>query len=335
LLKGLLKNAGTLLGAGVAMMMNTYGTVIANQSANVIKAIGDTITTKKPEDALESLFALARKEASERKAFHDALAGLASTAGQLFIVIDELDRCNPAFAIDVLEVIKHYFDVPNVVFVFGIDMTQMAHAINGRYGGNMDAGGYLSKFFDHHIRLNTPTAKQMIHTVDEKRELGSRQEEDIERIFHACGVTPREIRNIFLKTRTLQETLDTFSWDKNQRAYVEIITMLFICMKYRKPNVYAAYMSSKGAWDYENWETGAPKIYDFLNRLSPYRTLMPDNAAEMLESCRRRKSSSLTDENDVLQAVGIFGIAVLGTRSGYYSKTFIQILQEWLESVAV
>jgi len=41
--------------------------VIANQSANVIKAIGDTITTKKPEDALESLFALARKEASERK----------------------------------------------------------------------------------------------------------------------------------------------------------------------------------------------------------------------------------------------------------------------------
>lgn len=34
-------------------------------------------------------------------------------------IIDELDRCNPQFAVKLLERLKHIFEVPNIIFVVG------------------------------------------------------------------------------------------------------------------------------------------------------------------------------------------------------------------------
>ncbi|WAF58355.1 KAP family NTPase [Aeromonas caviae] len=36
-----------------------------------------------------------------------------------FILIDELDRCRPSYAVEMLETIKHIFDISGVVFVQG------------------------------------------------------------------------------------------------------------------------------------------------------------------------------------------------------------------------
>ena len=38
---------------------------------------------------------------------------------QIFI-IDELDRCKPNFAMETLEIVKHFFDVKNCVFVISL-----------------------------------------------------------------------------------------------------------------------------------------------------------------------------------------------------------------------
>ena len=53
---------------------------------------------------------------------------------RLLIFIDELDRCRPTFAIETLEVVKHFFNVPNVVFVFSLDMNQLQKSIKTIYG---------------------------------------------------------------------------------------------------------------------------------------------------------------------------------------------------------
>jgi hypothetical protein len=39
----------------------------------------------------------------------------------LFVLIDELDRCRPPFAIALLDRIKHLFDIDEPVFVFAAD----------------------------------------------------------------------------------------------------------------------------------------------------------------------------------------------------------------------
>jgi hypothetical protein len=78
----------------------------------------------------------------------------------LVYMVDELDRCNPTFAVKVLERIKHLFDVPNVVFVLSIDKRQLACSVKGFYGSNeIDADEYLRRFIDVDYYLPKPDAE--------------------------------------------------------------------------------------------------------------------------------------------------------------------------------
>lgn len=72
---------------------------------------------------------------------------------KLVIFIDELDRCRPNFAIEMLERIKHYFDDDRIIFVASINREQLIHSISKYYGTNFDSTGYLDKFFDRNVYL--------------------------------------------------------------------------------------------------------------------------------------------------------------------------------------
>ena len=67
---------------------------------------------------------------------------------KLIIVIDELDRCRPDFALSMLEILKHLFHVPNVHFVLGVNLTALEHSVHARYGTGIEAGRYLKKFYN-------------------------------------------------------------------------------------------------------------------------------------------------------------------------------------------
>lgn len=67
--------------------------------------------------------------------------------------IDELDRCRPTFAVRLIERLKHFFDVPNLVFVLLLNRDQLEKAIKGVYGSETDASSYLGKFIHMHLKL--------------------------------------------------------------------------------------------------------------------------------------------------------------------------------------
>lgn len=79
------------------------------------------------------------------KALQTVLAKVAQD-NPIVIFIDELDRCRPDFAVQMLEVIKHTFHVDNVKFVLVTNTTQLKAAINHSYGPLVDAQRYLDKF---------------------------------------------------------------------------------------------------------------------------------------------------------------------------------------------
>lgn len=71
----------------------------------------------------------------------------------LIVIVDELDRCRPTYALEMLEHIKHFFSVQGVVFVMSLDRAQLESAVKARYGAEFDADGYLRRFFDWWVRL--------------------------------------------------------------------------------------------------------------------------------------------------------------------------------------
>lgn len=94
--------------------------------------------------------------------FRNVLQDMAGTLSEargnrpLIVVIDELDRCRPSYAVELLEVAKHLFSVENIIFVLAVNRSELGHSIKALYGSGFDAEGYLRRFFDVDFRLPEP-----------------------------------------------------------------------------------------------------------------------------------------------------------------------------------
>ena len=86
----------------------------------------------------------------------------------IVFIIDELDRCRPTFAIELLERVKHIFNqVPGIIFVFGINRTELTKSVKSVYG-DINADIYLRRFFDHRFTLPTPSIEEYSISLFEK-----------------------------------------------------------------------------------------------------------------------------------------------------------------------
>lgn len=146
----------------------------------------DFVPTKQADAALDKLFTVQLSEHSKRKqSIEDfkqeigtVLAVLGSREGYsapLFIVIDELDRCKPSFAVGLLEAVKHIFGVPGVCIVIATNMDQLAHTVKAVYGEGFDARTYLQRFFDAIYALPTATGPRLVQVMLKERPIFSDQ----------------------------------------------------------------------------------------------------------------------------------------------------------------
>ncbi|WP_421283018.1 KAP family P-loop NTPase fold protein [Aeromonas veronii] len=99
----------------------------------------------------------------------DQLDGQGRLDYPAFILIDELDRCRPSYAVEMLETIKHIFDIKRVVFVLATDTEQLQHAIKVIYGEGFDAQNYLGRFFQRRFTLNKKSRREFISNILEGR----------------------------------------------------------------------------------------------------------------------------------------------------------------------
>lgn len=89
----------------------------------------------------------------------------------LVIFIDELDRCRPLFAIEILEKAKHFFNTEGIIFVLSTDKDQIAHSISSIYGAGMESGGYLRRIIDLNYTLPTPSKGEFTNYLFRKYDL--------------------------------------------------------------------------------------------------------------------------------------------------------------------
>jgi hypothetical protein len=138
----------TLAKAGVSHILRQDVTDAVDDFDKEIQDAADTIINSSIETMLKD-----HVEAEESlKTLQTALSKIAEDK-PIVIFIDELDRCRPNFATDMLEVIKHVFDIDNVSFVLITNIQQLKASINHCYGEAIDAQRYLDKFIKFSIKL--------------------------------------------------------------------------------------------------------------------------------------------------------------------------------------
>jgi len=93
------------------------------------------------------------KSKNELGFFKDELTKLVKDLDTpLVFIVDELDRCKPEFSIKLIERIKHFFDIPNIIFVLSTNKRQLEESINSFYGFK-STNTYLEKFIDLNIKF--------------------------------------------------------------------------------------------------------------------------------------------------------------------------------------
>ena len=110
------------------------------------------------------------KDELKKRLFEMSAEVVATTERPMVFIIDELDRCRPTFAIELLERVKHIFDVPNLVFVFGINRDELCKSLQSIYG-EIDSDVYLRRFFDMEFTLPEVDSPEFCRHLIEKFEL--------------------------------------------------------------------------------------------------------------------------------------------------------------------
>ena len=126
------------------------------QEEVLASVVGDTT-----DDLIESFKKEKQSLDKFRQALEEAIGVIAKDDAirPLIFFIDELDRCRPSFAIELLERVKHLFDVKNIVFVLSIDKKQLEAITAAVYGERINAPEYLRRFIDLDFVLPLPHTK--------------------------------------------------------------------------------------------------------------------------------------------------------------------------------
>lgn len=174
--KKLLKPAAKIITAAIVKKLANMSldeiTSLASDEEKKESADGKYDLEKLTEVALENH--LGRKEAI--KSFKDKIGKLVDVLSEedkplpLFVFVDELDRCRPNYAIELLEAIKHLFSIPGIYFVIATNLDQLAHSVAVLYGERFESERYLQRFFDQEYTLPNPNNWRFARFLFEKNE---------------------------------------------------------------------------------------------------------------------------------------------------------------------
>ena len=193
--------------------------------------------------------------------FKKNLTEFISTANNgkpVVFIIDELDRCRPNYSVSILEQIKHFFSVPNIVFVLAIDKVELGNAIRGVYGSDrINADEYLRRFIDIEYSIPEPEPDKYFEYLysyfdfDEffrnperikhgELRFDNRDFEDIGRLIFASSSVPiRKQQKILVLTR-----LSLRSFKPNQYV-IPFIFLFLIFLKLVDNNFYEGLKSRR------------------------------------------------------------------------------------------
>ena len=116
---------------------------------------------------------------------------------KLLIFIDDLDRCSADGILSVLESVKMFFNIKNVIVVMAIDMTKVERAWELRYnsiGGKIEGREHAEKMFSLKLALPPKSTKDMRSYL--KRHAKSLSEAQADVLLNYTQFNPRKIKRM-------------------------------------------------------------------------------------------------------------------------------------------
>ncbi len=233
------------LSAKVALKAATFGALSVDDFKDfegVREGIAKGVA-KMASDFIEERLDSHAKDIELLKSFKQLLSELPAylmkeTDGEtkpLIIIIDELDRCKPTYAVEILEKIKHLFSVEKVVFVLVMNKKQLEGSIKCIYGQDIDAHAYLQKFINVETtvpkKMNDPRLNDVTKYCEHLRKLhelnviGNNDQllRHLKQLAIRFNLTLRQMEKVFTNIAIFYTITD-----QNEKPLVQIVS--FVCV---------------------------------------------------------------------------------------------------------
>jgi hypothetical protein len=275
---------GIGLKSGLSLILGKYGSELSDEYSEGMEDIKEG-SKSFIDQSLESMI---KDQIEAEKNLHTLQTTLLEITEKnpVILLIDELDRCRPDFAVAMLETIKHVFDIENVQIVLVTNVEQLKATIKHSYGSETDSHSYLYKFFKYQINLPTTSIGAENRTVDnsvtyfrkvvqESKVIPQsfKDNELIYKVSKAVKISHLSLRNVEQVVRCI-ETLIVFEDEERSKEPIpEQIVMVLLSFTYiAKEELFKEIM--KG--DIKISDFGSFFEYKYINLPSDIGSL-PDN----------------------------------------------------------
>ena len=252
-------------------IMNRFGESVPNDKADVIKKFAKQSisilssaaryvtginvqeileTIKNYADACEDTVKEQKSNESLEKRINNFLNDVVlEDEKKLIIFIDELDRCNPQYAVKLLERVKHYFYHPKVIFVISYNKSELQHSIKTLYGSEFSTDKYLERFFDYEFGLRAIEVEKYFDV------LGNNQntiDDNCNTIAKIYNLQMREIWKYFdyMKKATAMFSKitrrDIHSVEQSLQFYIIWFMPFIVALHFHNENDYRKFLDGEG-----------------------------------------------------------------------------------------
>lgn len=220
---------------------------------------------------------------------------------QVVIFVDELDRCKPTYAVDLLERIKHLFNIDNVIFVISIDKQQLHTSLGAVYGQDINSDEYLRRFIDLEYQLPKPDAQTFTNSLfirfefdkffEKRTHSDLRHEKDnLIKTFVALTdgftLSLRAREQCFTRIRVAMMTTP-----ENYYLFPHLLTVLTV-LRVGAPEVYRSYALEDGS---------AKEVIDYIKTIKGGATMLNSHFGAVTEAYLIAAKSDRYDSPEALQ----------------------------------
>jgi len=171
---------------------------------------------------------------------------------KIIIYVDDLDRIDPEYAVQILELLKNIFNVPGCLFVLAIDYQVVVKGLEAKFGEQNEKNEYeFRAYFDKIIQLPfmMPVATYKITKYLEKLLIdtgfieNSLDEEFVSKVvYHTIGSNPRALKRLvnsltlirlFAKNQNDSQTDQSSTEDTEQ-----LILASLVCIQISFPRIF-------------------------------------------------------------------------------------------------
>lgn len=181
---------------------------------------------------------------SQKEAVNNFLQLLSNiTEKRILIIVDELDRCKPSYAVELLEVVKHFFTHDDVVFLFGTNKNELEHTIKSLYGQGFNGYKYLNRFFDFEFSL--PDIDKDIYIQNKYYEHSETLLQDaIKYNIDYFTLSMRDIERVYALINIFKSQRNNASISDSDYIFIDYVIVVYaICLKISNGKDYREFIS--------------------------------------------------------------------------------------------